>query len=154
MLRFVIHFLNDSSVLNLSSSLNYIKRMDSTKTRSPTLKISYESQGESVQWFHKLFFLFVVRVGFMLTMAFRKLNFTILPTLRKYPPKYLVNILKLGMTNYSCILGQTFGKQRYELYNGSKINDIRFRFDILSDTLAFPGWLTKAQSSHAFTAKL
>lgn len=51
----------------------------------------------------------------------------------------LANLLKLGMTNYHWILGKTFGKQRHKQSNGSKTNAIKFKFDILSDTLIFPG---------------
>lgn len=76
----------------------------------------------------------MVQIDFKLALAFRKFNFPISTILT--PRHYLVNILKSWMTNYSWIPGQTFRKQRYALYNDSKINDIKLRSDILSDFLS------------------
>lgn len=98
------------------------------------MKSSWKAKAESFRWHHEYF---VVRIEFMLAMAIRKCSFPISTILTKYPKKYLVNVLKSWVTCYSWILSQIFRKQRYDLYNGRKINDIKLRSARLSDSLSF-----------------
>lgn len=96
------------------------------------MKSSLKAKVEDFRWHHENF---VIGVDFMLALVLRTFNFPI--SMISTPKQYLLNTLKSWMTNYSWILGQTFRKQRCELYNGSKINDIKLRSDRLSDSLSF-----------------
>lgn len=80
--------------------------------------------------------MFVVTMEFVL-LAFRKFNFPISTNVTKCLRKYFMNVPRSWIINCSWILGQTFGKQEYGLYNGIKINDIKCRSDRISDSLAF-----------------
>lgn len=95
------------------------------------LKSSLKAKIEDFRWHPENF---VIGVDFMLALVLRTFHFPI-PMINSQ--QYLLNILKSWMTNYSWILGQTFRKQRCELCNGSKINDIKLRSDRLPDSLSF-----------------